>query len=391
MSNIPTPQQHPPTPQRIAGSLVSIISAVQELLSSAPDTALELRPTFLQFYAHPISALILGLPSHSTPQTSLPNQQQFDKITNTLSTLMKTVEGLRAPPAAKPQKHDSPPMPTKATPAGTGKHSAPMPTYAAKAAVQVRPSLVYSPATSIHSDARPKPSEICHLLNAGLLKTQYAQVQIAAARWTAKGNLVLTAGHNTTQPQLQFSSALIKKFLNDFLSNTAPTTIRANVRWSKILLNSVPTGAAEGRVPHTPSQCHAALQATNPLYAQLSVTQLPSWVRAPNNFAPHSHSSLVFSFEDPDGTQEKALMAIRQLYIFGTVATTKKWKNTPPKAKTPPKPTTADETQQQGAQDPHTAADSKPTSHTPPQKDTSKVAPPTMLTRQGRSKRAAQA
>jgi hypothetical protein len=32
------------------------------------------------------------------------------------------------------------------------------------------------------------------------------------------------------------------------------------------------------------------------------VTQLPSWVRPPSSLLPHSSSSVVVSFEDPDGS-----------------------------------------------------------------------------------------
>ena len=171
-------------------------------------------------------------------------------------------------------------------------------------------------------------SDLCQLLNRKLTNTQHALLRIAAAKWTAKGNLVLTASHNNTQLQLNLAGALLKKYATDIF-NGAPI-VRTNVKWSKILINGVPTGASEDRAPHTPEQCHEALMAENPTYATLNVTQKPSWVRPPSSYAPNSTSSLTISFEDPDGAKLKELLAVKHLFIFGTAATTKRWETTPP-------------------------------------------------------------
>jgi hypothetical protein len=59
------------------------------------------------------------------------------------------------------------------------------------------------------------------------------------------------------------------------------------------------------------------------------VTQLPSWVKKPSLYQPHS-SSLVVSFEDPDGTSLSSLLAARHLFGFGAQLTVRKWRQPPP-------------------------------------------------------------
>ncbi|KAH9963468.1 hypothetical protein BJV74DRAFT_870909 [Russula compacta] len=54
--------------------------------------------------------------------------------------------------------------------------------------------------------------------------------------------------------------------------------IRSNVRWSKILIHSIPTGVSEEQVAFSPEECHKALTKENPMYTTLTVTQPPSWI-----------------------------------------------------------------------------------------------------------------
>jgi len=330
MPDFPASQQQPPSTQRIAGALRSVLNASQELITSNPEAIHNLRQTYLQFYAHPVFTLILGIPSQNSasPQTPQPLQKQLDTITSSIQALSKTVEGLKPfQPTHTAQTTPAPPS-KKAPQQGQGKSAITPPTYATKAAEQARPSLVFNfGARPISPEDRRPVSDLCQLLNSKLLTTQHALLRIAAAKWTAKGNLVLTASHNNTQLQLNLAGALLKKYVTDIFDN-API-VRANVKWSKILINGVPTGAGEDRGPHTPGQCHEALLAENPTYATLNVTQKPSWVRTPSSYAPNSTSSLTVSFEDPDGAKLKELLAVKCFFIFGTAATTKCWNTNP--------------------------------------------------------------
>jgi hypothetical protein len=149
----------------------------------------------------------------------------------------------------------------------------------------------------------------------------------------------------TTAHQLQIASPLIAKAISDAYSTTVtPITIphtRANVKWSKILINGLPTGVTDSRGAYTPDECQTALISENPSYASLIIAQKPNWVKPPHAYTPGSSSSLVVAFEDPDGTKARALLGAKYLYAFGTRAMLRKWKQrpTPP---TPPSPASDD-------------------------------------------------
>ena len=110
-----------------------------------------------------------------------------------------------------------------------------------------------------------------------------------------------------------------------------------NVRWSHILFNCMPTGATSNTEATSPDKCHDSLLADNPLYATLTITQCPSWVKDPSSYFDGSVSFLSFAFEDPNGLLAAKLLFKKELYIFSTNATVKKWKQkTPPKKPTQP-------------------------------------------------------
>jgi len=157
-----------------------------------------------------------------------------------------------------------------------------------------------------------KPEILCHALNKELTAVTPPQVQLVAIRWTAKGNLVITGGPATTPHTLQLAAPHISISLPHLLSlptNSPSPQPRPNTKWSKILINGVPTGASNDRSPLTPDECHAALAASNPSYAALSITQKPSWVRPPSSYLPGAVSSLSVAFEDPDGSKLKVILA----------------------------------------------------------------------------------
>jgi hypothetical protein len=159
---------------------------------------------------------------------------------------------------------------------------------------------------------------------------------------------VFTAHHTVTQAQLTDASHTILTLLREEYPNTfsltTELTARANVKWSKILINSVPTGINDTRGPWTSEECHRALIAHNPSYAALKVTQKPSWVREPTTYKIGDHSSLVVAFEDPDGSQRRSILSSHQLYLLGVRAKVSRWKEMPrppptdttPTATTPP-------------------------------------------------------
>ncbi|KAH9160165.1 hypothetical protein EDB89DRAFT_2082377 [Lactarius sanguifluus] len=244
-----------------------------------------------------------------------------------------------APPAPKPPKA-KPAAPAQAPPK-TPNPLAP-PSFSSIAKTPARPSLVISKLRSAEGAqalaVRHSPAAICSHLNAALGPSPH-QVSLSAARWTAKNNLVVVAGPDTTAHHLASASHFITTALGAFLSHDPsspiPIASRENVRWSRLLINGLPTGVSATCGAFTPTEYHDSLMIDNPVYRSLRFTQLPSWVRRPDSYQPGSLSSLVVAFEDPDGSTLRSLLASRSLYAFGSTGNLKRWKSKP-RAKTPP-------------------------------------------------------
>ncbi len=178
---------------------------------------------------------------------------------------------------------------------------------------------------------RRSPQEIVTHLNATLTDAHHP-VSLSAARWTAKQNLVVTAGPDTSAYQLTQASHFISDALSIFLSHDSsplPITTRENVKWSRLLINGIPTGASSSRGPYSPLECQQALLADNPAFRTLRLTQPPSWVRAPSTYTAGSLSSLVVAFEDPSGDSLRSLLAGRTLFAFGHSGDLRRWKQKP--------------------------------------------------------------
>ena len=156
---------------------------------------------------------------------------------------------------------------------------------------------------------------------------------LAAIRWTAKGNLVVTGNHLATPHSLQIAAPHISSTITSILklpSETIKSQLRPNVKWSKLLINGVPTGVLKNSSPFSPERCHQALAASNPSYTTLNITLKPSWVRPPTSYPPGAISSLSVTFEDLDGSRLKALLAEHYLYAYGNRCSVKKWKQRKP-------------------------------------------------------------
>jgi hypothetical protein len=90
----------------------------------------------------------------------------------------------------------------------------------------------------------PQPVDVCTTLNNTLTASPHIHIHISAIRWTVKGNMVVTRGHTTSMQQLQLATPIIAKAFTDAYLNikipfSTPFT-RANIKWSKILINGLP-------------------------------------------------------------------------------------------------------------------------------------------------------
>lgn len=176
----------------------------------------------------------------------------------------------------------------------------------------------------------PHPHTICVTVNKVLSRSKHSQVHILAAKWMARDNIILTGGATNSLKQLLAAKVIIRQGLYSrlpFLSpQTNPLPITANMKWSKILINHIPTGISSTRGPWTPEECHDALLTENPSYAALTITQKPSWIKPTNTYKQKTTSSLVFAFEDPDSNFAHNIITSEFFYAFGTRATVNIWK-----------------------------------------------------------------
>jgi len=159
----------------------------------------------------------------------------------------------------------------------------------------------------------------------------HANVRVSAAKWTPKGNLVMFAGPGVSCDALFATSHILMSAVSWVLPEDLAISSRLNVKWGKVLINSVPTGVSEGcPTAHSPAACWQELIANNPSLRHLTVCQLPSWVRWPSLYQPGSQSSLVFSFEDLDGSIGPSLIRARHVYAFGSQCRVSRWHYPPP-------------------------------------------------------------
>ncbi|KAH9019604.1 hypothetical protein EDB83DRAFT_2528152 [Lactarius deliciosus] len=267
-----------------------------------------------------------------------------------LATMKATLASLATPPPAptppKPSALSKPPStpmakpPTPKAPVplaqAPAKPSAQTPSFASAVKVPTRPSLVLTPAPSTGSfpslAIRKTPLEICDCLN-GVLSCLHLGSSISAARWTKNNNLVIVASPDTTTHHLQQASAALTNAISHFISanpsSPIPITAKENVRWSRLLINNIPTGASSTWGAYSPQECQDALAHENPAYQALHLTCLPSWVCKPDSYPAGSSSSLVLSFEDPSGDALRSLMQHKCLYAFGNAGDLQIWKQKP--------------------------------------------------------------
>ena len=300
------------------------------------DNITALRTTFLQFYTHPIFQLILSIPfQNSHPPLSSNNQLKAElaNLKSTIQLLTTVVSGLQSKTTST-----KPPSKILAATQGKGQANKQLQTYVSKAAATPRPSLVLELGHISHD--QQISFKLADGINQGLINCGYEEVKILAMKYNKKGNLILTAHHGITREQLQNAASTINTIFGQIYKNTTHSELhnistRANVKWFKILINSVPIGVNETWGPWTPDECHCALVAHNFSYTSLNVTQKPSWVRTSSTYTQGTLSSLVVAFEDPDGSVKANLLSNHQLYLFGARAKVSRWKQV---ASPPPLP-----------------------------------------------------
>ena len=256
-------------------NFTNIISALQAY--EGEPTEIILISYLHTFLNNPHIRLHLGFNTQASPPPDSPPSHDSNKITSikeTLKTITKAVEGLQK--KAHPPSKKTPTAQSMGTPPARQTR-----TYlAASGSRPPNPSIVVGLAHIEFTDQnRPQLDQICEILNWDLSDKSPHQVHIVAVRWIAKGNLIVMGGPATTPQLLNTASHLIAETLTrafQLPNNEPPPQTRANICWSKLLINGVPTRASKDQSPHSPEKCHQALIAANPSYATLLVMQKPS-------------------------------------------------------------------------------------------------------------------
>jgi hypothetical protein len=230
---------HPPsTLPQIAGVFSSITHATNEIFGGNPGFVAEVQNLYKAFLSSPTTIKILGFDPTSPPKHTPPSDPLRKEIlTETITALSKAVTSLQPKAgAAKAPTTPNTPTPPKGTPKDKGSNpGAKTPqTYASLATSPARPSAVLEMGQAQITNRLP-PMVICNSLNKELASSPHSQVRIAAARWTMRGNLVITAGHATTSHHLNsaltYIAFYIKKTLDLTDTDTTKFPIRANVKW----------------------------------------------------------------------------------------------------------------------------------------------------------------
>ncbi|KDN34162.1 hypothetical protein RSAG8_12754, partial [Rhizoctonia solani AG-8 WAC10335] len=108
------------------------------------------------------------------------------------------------------------------------------------------------------------------------------------------------------------------------LSHHVP--ILFDTTWSTLHLANVPTHLHESALVFDQAEVVVTLQ-NNPALAALPITLQPRWLRHPSKITG-PRSSVVFSFEDPDGAIAQQLLKTLT-FMFGQPVTVKPWIDKP--------------------------------------------------------------
>jgi hypothetical protein len=120
----------------------------------------------------------------------------------------------------------------------------------------------------LQSKAMTPPPIIIDGYNEALTsEAHYTNVWVSAAKWAPLGNLVIFAGLETSLTQLQSTYHIIVTAIKGALLGTGTLSSHSNVKWSKLLIRSMPTGVTDQTLlVHSHEKCHQALLCDNPSY-----------------------------------------------------------------------------------------------------------------------------
>jgi hypothetical protein len=256
----------------IEKSLESLLNHIIAL--KPPKRKAIAKPALKAFISHPIIQPLLVADNAPAHKSILSKPPDLSDIQKTLTSLAKALEGIQKP-STTPSKRSPPSPQSKDT------NKTPKRIYSAVAGIRPpNPSLVVD---LLHLKIAVEDwlwlEILYNAINKKLIAIMPPPGKLVTVRWTAKGNLVVTGGTNATSHSLQIAAPYISSTILSSLelpSDATKSQPRPNVKWSKILLNGVPTGTLKNRAPFSSDTCHSTLAAINPFYASLFITQKSS-------------------------------------------------------------------------------------------------------------------
>ena len=148
-----------------------------------------------------------------------------------------------------------------------------------------RPSLVLSLthhmlASTLRTTAALAPPVLVNVCNTALASDPiHANVQVSAAKWSPKGNLVVFAGPDVLHNALFATSSLLTSAISRALPDDPQISSCLNVKWGKVMINSVPTGVSKD--PPSPAKRVAAEFAKKAWNARSSAESVAGSSRPP--------------------------------------------------------------------------------------------------------------
>ena len=175
----------------------------------------------------------------------------------------------------------------------------------------------------IDAKSRPSFTELVPLLNSSLRNNhKFSHVKVVDMKWTPASNLVVHAQAPSPTVLVAAFKAVQTTIKNDLL---IIKDVIPNTRWSRMTLSHIYTGKEPNSPIFNPEDIHEELTLQNPKYAQLTIRQLPTWLRNPSSFKESQVSSVSIAFEDHDGSIAHQLTSTT-LTAFGNLrCTLKPW------------------------------------------------------------------
>jgi hypothetical protein len=199
-----------PTVFEPKGAFTFLLARIKEY--NLTTRKLGILPHLKAFIADPIIQELLDC--GKDPTTVEPNNQTAEdlNIQSTLQSLTKAIASIQKQLKPHPKAQAAPPK------KGSGANNSKLTKmYAAIISTcPPNPSLVVDSGPLFVAEKNwPTPGELCQQLNEMLCMTTLTPITLSAVRWTAKGNLVVTAGPNMSAHALQASASFISEYLTE--------------------------------------------------------------------------------------------------------------------------------------------------------------------------------